>query len=127
MNAIETARQCAVALLTATCDGGYAPTAFVRAMQIAGCREHEPGRPPGPTVIEAIAAEIEACRRDPDVTPSEWHFGLAATKAVNAEGSFALFLPSPPSDTAAPQLYLQRERQDVLPAYAIRDCADLWR
>ena len=117
----------AFALITAAADAGKASDAACRAMRILDQRRYVPGESPGPSVIEAITAEIEAARDDPSFEPSEWHCTLACTKAVDGAGLFYVFLPTPPADPAATTLGFKFERIDVLPAAAIADVAAMLR
>lgn len=121
-----TPRQCAVALMAAACDAGVAAAAFSRALTIADSREHVPGVSPGPTVLHTIEAEIIAACHEGARDPDEWHFGLAATKAIDGDGGFRLFLPVAPEPRDAHRLTLPYERTDVLPASSISAVAELW-
>jgi hypothetical protein len=117
----------AFALVAAVADAGIASDAACRALRIGAARRYVPGEPTGPTVFEAITAEIEAVLADPTFEPFEWHFALAITKAVDHDGEFELYLPVPPADPTALTLGFKFERVDVLPSGAIVDVAGLWR
>ena len=55
----------AFALVAAAADAGNASEAAGRAIRVLAHRRYIPGEAPGPTVLEAITAEIEAARDDP--------------------------------------------------------------
>jgi hypothetical protein len=111
----------AFALVTAAADAGNASDATCRALRILAQRWHEPGEPPGPTVLEILTSEIDGAGA------SEWHLGLACTKRLDDQGGFEIYLPQPVADPSAIRRTFPFERIDVLPAAAIEDVAAMLR